>query len=124
MNDLNRNEIMEKAIQAAKVARSCGVASMKPVRAVAGIDLLDAVYRSTHDYRILKVKHPMTAIPDVTPLFVTKTDVPPRNVLPALARLLIDMDRRLKLTNDGSLMMLKESSPATPWMMQPCPSQN
>ena len=66
----------------------------------------------------------MTLARDVTPLFVTKSDVPPRNVLPALAQLLIDMDRRLKLTNDGSLMMLKESSPATPWMMQPCPSQN
>jgi hypothetical protein len=66
----------------------------------------------------------MTSFPDVTPLFVTKTDVPPRNVLPALARLLIDMDRRLKLTNDGSPMMLKELSPVAPWMMRPCPSQN
>jgi len=68
----------------------------------------------------------MTFTPDVTPVFVTKSDVPPRNVLPALARLLIDMDRRQKqkLTNDGSPMILKELSPVAPWMMQPCPSQN
>jgi hypothetical protein len=73
----------------------------------------------------------MTCAPDVTPVFVTQSDVPPRNVLPALARLLIDLDRRSrpdgqKLTNDGPLMMLKESSldPVPFWMMQPCPSQN
>ena len=71
-------------------------------------------------------KPPMTAKNDVTPVFVTKSDVPPRNVLPALARLLIDMDRRQKqkLTNDGSPMMLKESSPVAPWMMQQCHTQN
>lgn len=68
----------------------------------------------------------MTAIPDVTPVFVTRFDVPPRNVLPALARLLIDIDRRQKqkLTNDGSPMILKELAPAAPWMMQPCATQN
>ena len=68
----------------------------------------------------------MTIASDVTPVFVTKSDASPRNVLPALARLLIDMDRRQKLTSDGSAMMLKElpSDPTTPWMMQPCPSQN
>jgi hypothetical protein len=77
----------------------------------------------------------MTFAPDITPVFVTKCDVPPRNVLPALARLLIDMDRRSrqdqqndqqKLTNEGSPMMLKELSlnPVAPWMMQSCPSQN
>jgi len=69
---------------------------------------------------------PMTIASDITPVFVTKSDVPPRNVLPALARLLIDVDRRQKLTNDGSPMMLKELplDPAAPWMMQQCHTQN
>jgi hypothetical protein len=73
----------------------------------------------------------MTCAPDVTPVFITKSDVPPRNVLPALARLLIDMDRRQKqkLTNDGPPTMLKEFSldtvaPMAPWMMQQCHTQN
>jgi hypothetical protein len=71
----------------------------------------------------------MTLAPDVTPVFVTKSDVPLRNALPALARLLIDLDRRSrqaeqKLTNEGSPIMLKESSPTAPWMMQQCHTQN
>ena len=68
----------------------------------------------------------MTIASDITPVFVTKSDVPPRNVLPALARLLIDVDRRQKLTNVGSPMMLKELplDPAAPWMMQQCHTQN
>ena len=55
----------------------------------------------------------MTLIPDVTPVFVTVPDAPARNVLPALARLLIDMARRQKLTNEGSPMMLKGPSVST-----------
>jgi len=71
----------------------------------------------------------MTRSCDIAPVFVTKSDVPPRNVLPALARLLIDMDRRCrseqeKLTNEGSPMILKELDPAAPWMMQQCHIQN
>ena len=66
----------------------------------------------------------MTFAPEITPVFVIKHDAQPRNVLPALARLLIDMDRRQKLTNDGPPMMLKELSPVASWMMQPCHTQN
>lgn len=66
----------------------------------------------------------MTFAQSITPVFITKSDAPPRNMLPALARLLIDIDRRQKLTNEGSPIMLKESDPATPWMMQPCHTQN
>jgi hypothetical protein len=69
-------------------------------------------------------KPPMTAKNDVIPVFSIDPSAPLANVLPALARLLIDMDRRLKLTNDGAPMMLKELDPTTPWMQQPCPSQN
>jgi hypothetical protein len=67
----------------------------------------------------------MTLAPDVTPVFVTKSDAASRNVLPALARLLIDMDRRQKLTNEGSPMMLEELPliPVAPWM-QSCHTQN
>jgi len=66
----------------------------------------------------------MTLAPSVTPVFVIKHDAQPRNVLPALARLLIDIDRRLKLTNEGSPMMLKESAPEAPWMMHQCHTRN
>jgi hypothetical protein len=47
-------------------------------------------------------------------------------VLPALARLLIDIDRRQKLTNDGSPIMLKELplNPVAPWMTQQCHTNN
>lgn len=68
----------------------------------------------------------MAIAPDVTPVFITKSDAPPRNVLPALARLLIDIDRRQKLTNDGSPIMLKELplNPVAPWMTQQCHTNN
>jgi len=72
----------------------------------------------------------MTAIPDVTPVFLIDTAAPPGNVVPALARLLIDMARpsrqsQQKLTREGSLMMLEESplNPVALWM-QPCHTQN
>ena len=74
---------------------------------------------------------PMTHTPDVTPIFTTVPDVPPRDVLPALARLLIDLDRRSRqggqeLPNDGALIMLKELSldPVAPRLTSPCPPQN
>ena len=52
----------------------------------------------------------MPAVPDVTPVFVADPDAPPGNVVPALARLLIDMARR-NLTNEGPPIMLKECGP-------------
>ena len=42
----------------------------------------------------------MTRFPDVIPEFVT-VDAPERDVLPALARLLIDLDRRGETRPDG-----------------------
>jgi len=66
----------------------------------------------------------MTFARDITPVFIAKSDAPPRNVLPALARLLIDIDRRQKLTNEGSPIMLKELDPVAPWMTQPCHTNN
>jgi len=66
----------------------------------------------------------MTAKPEVIPVFVVVPDAAPRDVLPALARLLIDMARRQKLANEGSLIMLEESSPVAPLVVSPCPTQN
>lgn len=66
----------------------------------------------------------MTARPEVTPVFVVVPDVPPRDVLPALARLLIDMARRQKLANEGPPIMLEESSPIAPLVVSSCPTQN
>jgi len=83
------------------------------------------------DLHGVTVTHPMTHTPDVTPIFTTVPDVPPRDVLPALARLLIDLDRRSRqggqeLPNDGALIMLKELSldPVAPRLTSPCPPQN
>ena len=68
----------------------------------------------------------MPVIPDVTPVFAHDPDAEPADVVPALARLLIDMARREKLTNGGPPIMLKESplAPGTPWSVSPCPAQN
>jgi hypothetical protein len=52
------------------------------------------------------VKVSMTAVSDVSPVFVTDPKALPGNVLPALARLLIDMRRR-NLTNQHPPMMLR-----------------
>ncbi len=49
----------------------------------------------------------MQAIPDITPVFLIDTAAPPGNVVPALARLLIDVARR-NLTNEGPPIMLEE----------------
>ena len=49
----------------------------------------------------------MTIISDVTPIFTTDPAAPPGNLVPVLARLLIDAARRQKLTNDGRPTMLK-----------------
>ena len=67
----------------------------------------------------------MTFTSDVTPVFVVNTTAQPGNVLPALARLLIDLGQRQSLTNQGRPMMLKELplTPIAPWM-QPCPTLN
>jgi hypothetical protein len=68
----------------------------------------------------------MTARPDVTPVFVIDPNAPPGNVVPALARLLIDMDRGQKLLKDGPVIMLKELSldPVAPGVASSCPTQN
>jgi hypothetical protein len=68
----------------------------------------------------------MTAKNDVIPVFVIDPSAPLGNVVPALARLLIDMDRRQKLPNDGPVIMLKELSldPVAPGMASSCPTQN
>jgi len=52
----------------------------------------------------------MIAVPDVTPVFVTDPDAPPGNVVPALARLLIEMRRR-NLTNPTQPTMLRSMVP-------------
>ena len=67
----------------------------------------------------------MTLTHDVTPVFVINTAAPPGNVLPSLARLLIDLGRRQSLTSQGQPMMLKELplTPIAPWM-QSCPTPN
>ena len=49
----------------------------------------------------------MQAMLDVTPVFLTDPNAPPGNVVPALARLLIDVARR-NLTNEGPPIMLEE----------------
>jgi hypothetical protein len=74
----------------------------------------------THD------KPPMTAKNDITPVFITDPDAPPGNVVPVLARLLIDMDRRQKLLKDGPVIMLKELSLdfVAPGVASSCPTQN
>jgi len=52
-------------------------------------------------------KSSMTAVCDVSPVFIPSPDAPPGNVLPALARLLIDL-RRKNLTNKSLPAMLEE----------------
>jgi len=54
----------------------------------------------------------MTAVPNVTPVFIIDPHAPPGNVIPALARLLIDVARR-NLTNAEQPIMLKECAPLT-----------
>ena len=68
----------------------------------------------------------MSTVSDVTPVFVIDPNAPPGNVVPALARLLIDMDRRQKLLKDGPVIMLKELSldPVAPGVASSCPTQN
>ena len=67
----------------------------------------------------------MTLASDVTPVFVVSTAAPPGNVVPSLARLLIDLGRRRSLTNQGRPIMLKELplTPIASWM-QSCPTPN
>ena len=72
----------------------------------------------------------MTRFPDVIPEFVT-VDAPERDVLPALARLLIDLDRHgetrpdgQELLKDGPVIMLKSLDPLDLRLTSPCPSNN
>jgi len=58
-------------------------------------------------YPEAEVKVFMTVVCDVTPVFIPSPDAPPGNVVPALARLLIDL-RRENLTNRIRPTMLEE----------------